>query len=85
MDWIFFINKQKEPDVPDKMEVGEEASKLLIEIERAKREWDQTQMIFDWANDPEMVDYAIYAMGAAERKYMYLLNKAKRLGFKEAN
>jgi hypothetical protein len=31
---------------------------------------------FESAKDPELVDFAIYEMEAARRKYMFLLKKA---------
>lgn len=47
-------------------------------VEKARLEWEQTKMVFNEVNDPELIDHTIYAMEAAERKYMYLLKKAKR-------
>ncbi|MGI6588050.1 MAG: DUF2508 family protein [Peptococcia bacterium] len=47
-------------------------------VEKAKLEWEQSQVLFNEAQDPELIDHAIYAMGAAERKYMYLLKEARK-------
>lgn len=46
-------------------------------VEAARREWLACRAYFDCVSDPELVDHAIYAVQAAERKYMYLLRKAK--------
>lgn len=46
-------------------------------VELARREWIACRAYFDCVSDPELVDHAIYAVQAAERKYMYLLRKAK--------
>ena len=48
-------------------------SKLEERIEEAKEEWQEARNYFDLVSDPELVDYAIYLLGAAERKYQYLL------------
>ncbi|NLA59470.1 MAG: YaaL family protein [Firmicutes bacterium] len=46
-------------------------------IEQARQEWLSAQAYFDSVEDPDLVDYAVYSVEAAERKYMYLLKKAK--------
>jgi hypothetical protein len=78
VDWLSYIqgrnNKQHSAEGTET-----EAQQLIVEIEKAKKDWIQSQIIFDWADESEFVDYAIYAMEAAERRYMYLLNKAKRM------
>lgn len=51
---------------------------LVTLVERARQEWEQTKIIFNEVKDPELIDHTIYAMEAAERKYMYLLKEAKR-------
>ncbi|NLK08752.1 MAG: DUF2508 family protein [Firmicutes bacterium] len=46
-------------------------------VEQAHRDWVDAKAFFDNVIDPELVDYAVYSMEAAERKYVYLLNKAR--------
>ncbi len=46
-------------------------------IEQARQEWLNAKAYFDSVDDPDLVDYAVYSVEAAERKYMYLLKKAK--------
>jgi hypothetical protein len=46
-------------------------------VELARRDWEQAKALFEEVNEPDMVDHAIYAIEAAERKYMYLLKRAK--------
>lgn len=51
----------------------------LVElVEKARREWEQSKNLFNEANDPDLMDHAIYAMGAAEKKYIYLLKLARK-------
>ncbi|NLG70262.1 MAG: DUF2508 family protein [Firmicutes bacterium] len=48
-------------------------------VEQARREWMAAQNEFDAVTDPDLVDHAIFAMQAAERRYVYLLRLANRL------
>ncbi|MGM0369331.1 MAG: DUF2508 family protein [Bacillota bacterium] len=47
--------------------------KLEEKIEEARVEWKKARKYFDIVSDPDLVDHAIYLLGAAERKYEYLL------------
>lgn len=49
----------------------------LDEVEGARRDWLVAQMYFDAVGEPELVDQAIHRILAAERRYMYLLRKAR--------
>lgn len=55
-----------------------EYAKLLEEIEQAKAEWAVAQQNIDVVTEPDLIDYAIYNLEAAERKYGYLLREAKK-------
>ncbi|CAB1262805.1 DUF2508 family protein [Clostridium sp. MT-14] len=55
---------------------------LLNDIEKARQELERCRIYFDSVKDPYLVDYAIYMEEAAKSKYMYLLNKVKKNGFK---
>ena len=46
-------------------------------IEQARREWLAAKAYFENVSEPELVDHAIYLVEAAEKKYMYLLRKAR--------
>jgi len=49
-------------------------------IAKARDEWLAAKNYFEIVSDPDLVDHAIYLLEAAERKYMYLLKRAKTLG-----
>lgn len=49
-------------------------------VEAARREWLGYRAYFDCVDDPELIDHAIYSIQAAERKYMYLLRRARMAG-----
>jgi len=46
-------------------------------VEQARREWLAAKAYFENVSEPELVDHAIYLVEAAEKKYMYLLHKAR--------
>lgn len=50
---------------------------LRDSIEQARAEWACASQCFDEVTDPELVDYAIFRLRAAERRYMYLLSLAR--------
>jgi hypothetical protein len=64
---------------PLKEEVEEE---LYDTVERARREWLAARSFFDSVTDPDLIDHAIYAVDAAEKKYLYLLKKARNSGYR---
>jgi len=54
-------------------------AEYLQEIELAKMEWNRALQQFHEVSEPEAVDFIIYYILAAEKRYMYLLNKYKEL------
>lgn len=56
---------------------SEEKKDIYINIENAKREWEDAKNIFENVSQPDLVDYAIYKVEAAEKKYIYLLRQIK--------
>jgi hypothetical protein len=49
-------------------------------VEQARREWQDAKLRFDQICDPDLIDYAIYAIEAAERRYIYLIKQAREGG-----
>lgn len=49
-------------------------------VEQARKEWQDAKKRFDQISDPDLIDHAIYAVEATERRYMYLLIKAREGG-----
>lgn len=60
--------REKAPPVP---------ADLQGQVESAHREWVAAQQYFQSVSEPALVDYAIFMLVAAERKYMYLLNQLR--------
>lgn len=46
-------------------------------VEKARQEWLCAQNYYNAVSDRDLVDHAVYTMQAAEKKYMYLLKKAR--------
>lgn len=46
-------------------------------LQEAYQELVQAQNLFSRVEDPDMIDYAIYAMKAAEERYDYLIKSCK--------
>lgn len=53
---------------------------VLSLIQEAKEEIAVTYSIFNLMVEPELIDYAIHRMGAAENRYRYLLKWAREKG-----
>jgi len=47
------------------------------EVYSALKTWKDSVNYFENADDPDLVDFAIYDMEAAKRKYIFLLKHAK--------
>lgn len=50
---------------------------LVESVEAAREEWLNSRAYFETVTDPDLVDHAIYSMEAAEKRYTYLLKKAR--------
>lgn len=51
-------------------------------IEEARQDWIYAQHYFNSVTEPELLDYGIYMLKAAELKYTYLLKRAKKEGIR---
>ncbi len=58
----------------------EEDDNILQAVSYAHGEWVDAQNYFNNVSEPELVDYAIYKMEAAKKKYIYLLKQARLRG-----
>ncbi len=46
------------------------------QVQRALNDWKAAAAYFESVADPELVDYAVYGMEAAQKRYIYLLRSA---------
>jgi hypothetical protein len=77
-DWWERVRKTEAEK--ERQEKQNEEQQLIQEIEKAKEEWVLAQSRLDCVTDPELIDHAIFLIEAAEKKYMYLLRKARKQG-----
>lgn len=47
-------------------------------LAEAHREWLAAREFFDHATDPDLIDYAILSLKAAEKRYVYLWKRARQ-------
>jgi hypothetical protein len=59
-----------------------EAADLAGVVDQARRDWLYAQKYYKTVTDPDLVDYAAFLIKAYERRYVYLLKKARREGFR---
>jgi hypothetical protein len=65
----------------DEPQVGAvKAPDVMKSLENAWREWQYAEAYFNSVLDPDLIDYAIFNLGATEKKYTYLLKQAKENG-----
>ncbi len=46
-------------------------------LDHVHRDWLAASRLFDFTTEPELVDYAIYSLKAAEKQYVYLWKRAR--------
>lgn len=71
------VNKKKEE------KNSEEKRELIKQIEEARVEMQAAREMFDYVNDPKLVEAAIYKEESAIKRYEYLINIAKRREIKK--
>ncbi len=61
------IHRDRKPLVPPE----------VYALDQAHNELLCAMAYFDCVSEPELVDHAVYMLGAAQKKYSYMLSKAK--------
>lgn len=51
-------------------------------IDQARVDWLAAQNYYKTVTDPDLIDYSIFLIKAYERRYMYLLKKARQEGLR---
>ena len=52
-------------------------NRYASDVRRAYSDWQAAENYFDNVADPDLIDFAIYDMEAAKKKYVYMLKKAR--------
>lgn len=60
--------------------ISSERARLADAVEDARQQWLAARAFFDDVTDPQLIDYAVFSIGAAEKRYMLLLQEARRQG-----
>jgi len=63
----------------DRQSMSQSAQMLIRDIREAHRDWVNAHRHFEYAAGLDQIDYAIYAIEAAEKRYEMLLRQAKKL------
>lgn len=66
----------------EKIITAEEQEKMwsvFMDVRKSQMEWERAHLLFQEAVGQDQIDYAIYMLEAAERKYQINLKQAKQL------
>lgn len=58
--------------------ITQDKLKLIEEIRKAHTDWQTAQIQLNYVLDKDQIDYAIFALEAAEKRYEMLLRLAKK-------
>ncbi|AIQ61921.1 hypothetical protein D3C81_857660 [compost metagenome] len=78
MGWWSALRRQ----VGGQEKASDEGWDVFAEVRKAHMEWERAHLMFDEAIGQDQIDYAIYILEAAERKYQIHLKHAKMIGLK---
>lgn len=67
-----------------KIEKELEKENIIKEIKKARNDVATAENFFQFINDPELVDVAIYNLEAKKSRYRYLIKLAKEKGIKKS-
>jgi hypothetical protein len=59
--------------------VYREKTQLMQEIEKAHRDWITAHKRLDFVLEKEQIDYAVFALEAAEKRFEMLIKQAKTM------
>lgn len=57
-----------------------EQKEIIMQLEEAKLEWESAKKYFGVADDPRLVDYAIYREDQCKARYVFFLLEARKKG-----
>jgi hypothetical protein len=56
----------------------DEKQEFFNQVRKAHKDWQIAIDNFNHYIDPDMIDYAVYDIDAAEKKFIYLIKKARK-------
>ncbi|MGG4344278.1 hypothetical protein [Paenibacillus lautus] len=72
-------SKKQEEETYITAEDQERMWNVFLDVQRSQMEWERAHLMFQEATGQDQIDYAIYMLEAAERKYQMNLKQAKQL------
>lgn len=78
MNWFMKLRK-KEKGAVFTTEEQETLWTTYLDVRKSQLEWERAHLMFQEATGQDQIDYAIYVLEAAERKYQMNLRQAKKL------
>lgn len=75
LNLIKSLIKEKDTQLTPK----EERNEYLQDVEKARLEWHLAQHNFNFYTANDLIDFGVYQINAAEKKYMHLLKEARTL------
>ncbi|MBP1153453.1 MULTISPECIES: DUF2508 family protein [unclassified Paenibacillus] len=75
--WIVKLWKRKEREREEALQ--NDRLLLVQEIRKAHMEWETAQRRFDYVVEKEQIDYAVFALEAAEKRFEMLIKQAKNM------
>ncbi|QDR82895.1 YaaL family protein [Sporomusa termitida] len=70
--------------IPQNVTIVPRIPPLAQQIEQARQEWLSAQNYYNNVSDVDLVDHATFLIHAAEKKYTYLLKRARYEGVRYA-
>ncbi|WP_127588505.1 DUF2508 family protein [Paenibacillus koleovorans] len=74
---FFFWKRYEQQQANERM--LSDKQRLLADVQQALEEWKHAQRRLDYAESRDEIDYAIFALEAAEKRYEMLLRQAKHM------
>lgn len=75
--WNKSAKTDQEPAIT--AEEQEKMWNVFLDVQKSQMEWERAHLMFQEAIGQDQIDYAIYVLEAAERKYQMNLKQAKEL------
>lgn len=78
-------SKKEDQEVYITAEDQERMWHVFLDVQKSQLEWERAHLLFQEATGQDQIDYAIYMLEAAERKYQMYLKQAKQLNINGAH
>lgn len=81
MQWLRRLYSKGQRQVEES--VFQDKMDMHLEVRKAHSDWAAAYQKLNWATERDQIDYAIYALEAAEKRYEMLLRRAKQLSWED--